>query len=228
MHFLKQGVSIFIALLLFASKLYAHPGPGIVKDSKGNIYYTDLTCVWKLSPNGKKTKAVSGVHTHELYIDQHDVLFGEHVWFNGERTNNWICYAWKLFPNGKLDTLFGPAPAFQNDYSLNRDVSGNQYYVQQQPVKKFFRINPDGSLKKIAEGNFKNIGYMMITPAANWYFTSENDLYLLDTAGRISTLAKAVGSSSKSHPSHFNDPATLGIWGDRLNNIYVADYSGQK
>jgi len=31
----------------------AHPGIGIVKDSKGNIFYTDLKQVWKISPDGK-------------------------------------------------------------------------------------------------------------------------------------------------------------------------------
>jgi|GEM_PF-665568 len=213
---------------MFTPALKAHPGPGIVKDSKGNICYTDLVNVWKISPNGHKAIAVSAVHTHQLYIDQKDVLFGEHLWYNGEQSDNWNCYAWKLYPNGKLDTIFGPAAAFQNEYTLNRDARGNQYYIQNHPVKKFFRINLDGSVMKLAEGNYHITGYMLITPEGNWYFTSQNILYLLDTSGRISRVANDIGSYSSSHPGNFNLPNTLGMWNGRQQNIYVADYSGQK
>ena len=57
---------------------YAHPGIGIVKNSKGIIYYSDLQQVWKIE-NGLKTIAVPGVHSHELYMDSADNLYGEHV-----------------------------------------------------------------------------------------------------------------------------------------------------
>jgi hypothetical protein len=48
----------------------AHPGIGIVMDSRGNVFYTDLSHVWKVEPGGAKSIAVRGVHTHELYIDR--------------------------------------------------------------------------------------------------------------------------------------------------------------
>ena len=41
-------------LFLISLKIVAHPGIGIVKDSKGNIYYTDLKQVWKISSDGSK------------------------------------------------------------------------------------------------------------------------------------------------------------------------------
>lgn len=71
-------------LVVAAITLTAHPGIGIVKDSKGNIFYTDLKQVWKITPDAIKTIAVKGVHTHELFIDEQDNLFGEHLWYNGE------------------------------------------------------------------------------------------------------------------------------------------------
>lgn len=33
--------------------IWAHPGIGIVMDSKGNVFYTDLKQVWKIDPLGK-------------------------------------------------------------------------------------------------------------------------------------------------------------------------------
>jgi len=218
----------FLFLLIFTLSLKAHPGPGIVKDSKGNIYYTDLVHVWKISPDGHKTIAVSRVHTHKLYIDQNDIIYGENMWYNGERVNTWGCYEWRLHPSGKLDTIFGPAPAFQNEYTLDRDASGNQYYVQHQPVKKFFRINTDGSLTKLGEGRYNSLVFTLVTPDGNWYFTSENNLYRLDTLGQFTTLAKNIGSATLSHSGNFKDPYLVGLWADRQQNIYVADFSGQK
>lgn len=64
--------------------MHAHPGVGIVKDSKGNIFFTDLHQVWKIS-NGIKKIIVPDVHSHELYIDKDDNLFGE-IGFHDDKT----------------------------------------------------------------------------------------------------------------------------------------------
>jgi len=53
-------------IFLTAGSVSVHPGIGIVKDSKGNIYYTDLSRVWKIAPDGKRSAVVNKVHTHEL------------------------------------------------------------------------------------------------------------------------------------------------------------------
>jgi hypothetical protein len=66
----------FLLLLFGFQTVFAHPGIGIVKDKKGNIYYTDLKQVWKIDRDGMKSVAVANVHTHELYVDQDDNLYG--------------------------------------------------------------------------------------------------------------------------------------------------------
>ena len=80
-----------LILLLFyfftINSLKAHPGIGIVMDNEGNVYYTDLTHVWKIPKEGKLTIAVENVHTHELYLDSNGNLYGEHEWYNGEATD---------------------------------------------------------------------------------------------------------------------------------------------
>ncbi|MDP9229560.1 MAG: hypothetical protein M3O67_02675 [Bacteroidota bacterium] len=54
-----KNIFLFLVMfLLFISHLFAHPGIGIVKDSKGNIYYTDLKHVWKISTDGNRTVVV--------------------------------------------------------------------------------------------------------------------------------------------------------------------------
>ena len=41
------------AIVLVAASAAAHPGIGIVADSRGNIFYTDLKQVWRIAPDGQ-------------------------------------------------------------------------------------------------------------------------------------------------------------------------------
>ena len=94
----KLLVISYWLLVSFISE--GHPGIGIVKDSKGNIYYTDLAKAWKIALDGNRSVVVTGVHTHELYIDEEDNLYGEHLWYNGESKDTWGHYL--RSPNSKL------------------------------------------------------------------------------------------------------------------------------
>lgn len=97
--------------LLFLSVAMAHPGVGIVMDGKGNVYYTDLHHIWKIDVRDKVSIAVHNVHSHELYMDEADNLYGEHLWYKGEATNTWGHYVWKLSPDGKLEKIIEPLDA---------------------------------------------------------------------------------------------------------------------
>jgi streptogramin lyase len=55
-----------IILWLFALPVWGHPGIGIVEDSNGGVFYTDLKQVWRIDPAGNKSVVVRNVHTHEL------------------------------------------------------------------------------------------------------------------------------------------------------------------
>jgi hypothetical protein len=37
------------AVVLFAAAAHGHPGVGIVQDSRGNVFFTDLKQVWKIA-----------------------------------------------------------------------------------------------------------------------------------------------------------------------------------
>ncbi|MDZ4708137.1 MAG: hypothetical protein SH818_07000 [Saprospiraceae bacterium] len=63
---------------MFTLALKAHPGPDIVRDSKGNIYLQTCYMFGKFHHMVTRPKPYL-VHTHQLYIDQNDVLFGEHL-----------------------------------------------------------------------------------------------------------------------------------------------------
>src|ERR1041385_7341184 len=102
--FMRKSIFVVLSFLL-SEYVNAHPSVSIIMDSKGNVYYSDLKQVWKIDTQGKKNAVVTGVHTHELYLDASDNLYGEHLWYNGEQADTWSHYVWRLSPDGKLDKI---------------------------------------------------------------------------------------------------------------------------
>jgi hypothetical protein len=78
-----KSLSGLLLLVLLSLPVMAHPGVGIVQDSRGNVFLTDLKQVWKIAPDGQRSVAVPNVHTHELILDKDDNLYGEHLWYEG-------------------------------------------------------------------------------------------------------------------------------------------------
>jgi len=220
---------LFTCLLLGISAMgLAHPGIGIVRDSKGNIFYTDLKQVWKIGTDGRKMIAVPNVHSHELFLDANDDLYGEHLWYNGERLNTWGYYVWRLHADGKLDTVINPTQGFLENYSFVRDAKGNMYWVERFKISKFKKKTPGGSIQTIAEGKFKDVRWMYATATGSLYFMDLVDLYLIEPGKSARLVAEDISSSTTLF-APFTDSRhdIMGIWTDKEDNIFVANFSGQ-
>ena len=206
----------------------AHPGIGIVKDSKGNILYTDLKQVWKITPDGNKTIVVSGVHTHELYIDEQDNLFGEHLWYNGEAKNTWGHYAWCLKSNGELVKDVEPSEGFLTNYSFVRDSAGNMYWVERFTTSTIMKKTKTGEITKLIEGKFGFIGWLFSTKNGVLYFTESNKLNRLNANGDLETVAENIGSRSTDFTVMGHNYDSYGIWTDASDNVYLAMIDSKK
>ncbi|TAL44944.1 MAG: hypothetical protein EPN92_08110, partial [Chitinophagaceae bacterium] len=214
--------------LLVSCFVLAHPGIGIVTDSKGNIYYTDLKYVWKVTPDGKKSAVVSNVHTHELYMDAENNLYGEHLWYNGEKLNTWGHYVWCLKNTGELVKETEPTEGFLDNYSFVRDSAGNMYWVERFTVTRFMKKSPDGKVTKLAEGKFGFIGWIYATANGNIYFTESNKLQKLTPDGKLIVLADNLGSKSTDFSVMGHNYSSYGIWTDAADNIYIAMIDAKK
>lgn len=218
--------NLLLFLLILPLTVFAHPGIGIVKDSKGNIYYTDLEQVWKIAKDGSRSVVVKNVHTHELYMDVSDNLFGEHLWYNGEKVNTWGHYAWRLTRNGQLDTIIKPSVGFLTNYSFVRDDADNMYWVERSTVSQFKKKSSEGKIETIAQGKFKDIRWMYATSNGIIYFIDYHDLYKL-YIGKFKLIAKDITRRSGAFTTMNGGRHSLfGIWTDKKDNIYVANYSG--
>lgn len=207
--------------------IHAHPGIGIIKDSKGNIYFTDLKQVWKINHNGRQTVAVPNVHTHELYIDDNDNIYGEHLWYNGEKLNTWGHYVWCLKSNGSIVKVKDSTTGFLLNYSFARDGSGNMYWVEQFAKSRFKKKSPDGKIITIAEGKFKDVKWMHVSNKGILYFIDKHDLYKISAKGKAQLVAAHLSSYTATFSYLGPSFSAMGIWTDSEENIYVANFSGQ-
>ncbi|MGB8191302.1 MAG: hypothetical protein WCF67_05245 [Chitinophagaceae bacterium] len=221
-----KSTLLIIISFLFISNAFPHPGIGIVKDSKGNIYYTDLKQVWKVSGN-KKTVVVRNVHTHELYIDSDDNLYGEHLWYNGEALNTWGHYIWCLRQDGSLIRVKDATPGFREDYSFVRDGKENMYWVERCKISRFKKKTPQGEVSVIAEGKFKDVSWMHATKKGRLYFLDFHNLYAIEN-GKVKLLSEKLNESTAAFAFIGERHNAYGIWTDAADNIYVALHGGQR
>ena len=208
--------------LLINFILKAHPGIGIVKDSKGNIYYTDLKQVWKVSPDGNRSVVVIGVHSHELYIDPQDNLYGEHLWYNGESANTWGHYVWCFKSSGELVKEINSTKGFLTNYSFARDSAGNMYWVERFTTSRIMKKTKNGEIIKLVEAKFGFIGWLTCTANGTLYFTESNKLHKLFPDGRLTTLTDDLKSRSPDFSVMGHNYDSYGIWTDDKENVYLA------
>jgi hypothetical protein len=221
-----------VSLVLGTLPALAHPGIGIVVDKAGNVYFTDLKQVWKIAPDGTKTVAVPQVHTHELFLDDQNDLFGEHLWYESAQDKFWH-YPWRLTAQRKLERLAPPEAGFDYKYSLVRDAAGNQYLMRE---KRLFRVRPDGRVEFVAGGavankdgvgaaaGFTDVVWMHAARDGTLYLTDLGHLRRVSPSGEVRTLPARFAPRRRSamwvQPRH----ALMGIAADDAGNVFVANY----
>ena len=191
-------------LMLAGVAAQAHPGVGIVKDSRGNLFYTDLKQVWKIMPDGKKSVAVPNVHTHELCLDAEDNLYGEHLWYEGEATKKWGHRVWCLKDDGTLVDVIPAREGFLRDYSFVRDRAGNMYWADRSAQTVIKKRSPDGKVNTHATADFPKVQCMTVRPDGVLFLMDGGDLRRVAPDGNVSTVTVKL-SERKPAPAEASD-----------------------
>ncbi len=211
---------------LSARATSAHPGVGIVMDARGTVYYTDLTHVWRIASDGTRAIAVQNVHTHELWLDAEGNLYGEHLWYEGEATDRWGHYVWRLRPDGRRDTIVGPRAGFLTDYSFVRDRSGAMYWVDHDRQEIRTR-RPDGVLAAVARLPPGRPGWMTATSEGRLFLTLDHDLLCVEPDGRVTVHARSLAERAFTQIHVSDRHALMGVWSDARGHVYVAVWGGR-
>ena len=211
-----------LVLMLAGAAAQAHPGVGIVKDSRGNLFYTDTKQVWKIAPDGKKSVAVPNVHTHELCLDAEDNLYGEHLWYEGEATKKWGHRVWCLKRDGALVDVIPAREGFLRDYSFVRDRAGNMYWADRSAQTVIKKRSPDGKINTHATADFRQVQWMTVTPDGVLFLMDGGDLRRVAPDGKVTTFAAKL-SERKPAPAEASDlNYHMGLWTDDKGSVYVA------
>ncbi len=214
-----------VFLLSIWPPLQAHPGVGIVMDGRGNVYYTDLERVWKITPAGEKSVAVRDVHTHELYVDPQDNLYGEHLWYEGEKTDRWGHRVWKLAADGKLTDVIPARQGFRDDYDdfhFVRDRQGSIYWVDRGEPDVIRKRSPEGVVTTLATAPFEDVRWMTVTPEGTVYLVDRQDLVRIAPNSPPVTVARGLADRTRDFLFFENRHAVMGLWTDPAGNVYAA------
>ncbi|WP_114491048.1 hypothetical protein [Candidatus Ulvibacter alkanivorans] len=219
-----------IGLLLFAATVTAHPGIGIVANSHGTVYYTDLNHVWKITPNGEVSIAVENVHTHELYIDADDTLYGEHEWYEGGASDRWYNYVWCLPINGKLEVSIPTVEGFLSNTTLVRDATGASYFSEEQNGHDILmKEDSDGKQLVLSDHKFEDIRWMYFSEDdKNIYVIDRLQLKKISPTGLVSTVDANLKQKGAVFQSVGDHHYAYGIWTDRDQQLYVALFGARK
>jgi len=227
---MNKLIIFFFCLIFGPTGIEAHPGIGIVMDSEGNVFYTDLDHVWKISTNGEQSIAVKNIHTHELYIDEEDNLYGEHEWYEGEATDKWGNYVWCLSKDGVFEKTIQDVEGFLDDNTLVRDTENNSFWAEKSSDHVLLRKQTlNGQSHIVTEHYFNDIRWM--------YFSKyDNNLYVVDhlkikkvtSQGEVTLIADDLKDSKFLFDSVADRHYIFGMWSDEKMDLYVALYGAGK
>jgi len=240
-------ITVLGTVFLFAIVARAHPASGIVVDSKGNIYFSDLETVWRVDSAGELTvfrDGDKGRHVHELAIDQDDNIYGADISYVSEK---WISSIWKMTPSGDFTYLLEPTADPPRGMSMWLDTSGNMYWVDQNNNTKtqtlLLRRPPNGEVTTLAGGayghvdgrgtdaRFGSIGGTTFGPDGNIYLTDSGALRKVTMDGSVTTLATNLSArSSQDSPTLFSSQhgGLAGLTVATDGTIFVADSGNRR
>ena len=218
-------VAVLFLLVALPAVALAHPPVSVVMDKQGNVFYSDLSRVWMVRPDGQKSIAVPNVHSHELFVDSAGNLFGEHLWYEGSITNRkWGYRVWKRAPDGTISDVVPSTSGFRTDYSFVRDREGNMYYAAKSQSQEIRRRPPVGPSTLFSRGPFSDIRSMAAGSGGTLYVIDSGDLKRVSPEGKVSVVATRLGTRSLARLAVGRRHAVMGLWLDSAQNVYAARY----
>ena len=224
--------------MLVAPLAWSHPGPGIVIDRKGHVFFVHpiRSRIMRIDASGQLTVFAQGEEGRRLSVPHHLVLDAEdNLYSIGDRDG----VLWRIAPDGQTTQIYPPngTPGIgflgSGGDPFIRDAQGAIYGINSQPdaFTQILEIRSDGRIDILAGGNYGIAdGQGGQAEFANLHvgcfaLGSDGSLYVTDSltwvrkispSGAVSTLADSSGVKLKFK-------GACGIAFDSTRNLYVAD-----
>ena len=223
---------------LFSEPALAHEGWGIVVDSQGQIYFSDIptNTIWRITRDGKLEAFLSDKHSHALVLGEDGSIYGTQ-----EHHAAAIGSVWRIAPDGSVSDLFVPVrdfPLSLHPFIVDRD--GNIYstnsisFPNQSDKTTLLKAQPNGDVTILAgglrgyrdgrggEAQFLAIDGMAWATDGSLYVTDGVYVRRVAMDGTVTTL----GNGALTSQSYGED--LMGLAVSPAGSVYVADYSQRR
>ena len=192
---------ILILFFLSPLALLGHPSWGILIDQSGNILFSDLEHVWQISPDGKLTKRLPDVHTHNLFLDQNGSLFGSDSKYYEPR-DEWTNRLWKLNKEGELEDVIPWVKDFESFGGTNFSITGEGAIIF--PFEnQLFRRTESGNIQPFSDFTFGRLCTMVPDQNGGVLVSDSSDdgkLYRVDSSGQVQLIAQGLKEQQPKNP----------------------------
>jgi sugar lactone lactonase YvrE len=234
---------------LLPANARAHPATGIVVDRAGNVYFSDLETIWKLSTDGTLTvfrEGQRGRHIHELGIDDHDNIYGADVSYN-PATKGWPSNVWNMTPDGKLTYLLETTENAPRGMSIWRDRDGNMFWVEQNNHTKtqtlLLKRTPAGVVTTLAgssyghadgkgtSAKFSSVGGVAFGPDGSIYLSDGASVRRVAMDGTVTTVGSGLDFRDPADQRRFLTGSSGSLTGLSVaadGAVYVADSGNRR
>lgn len=228
---------------LSTPQAWSHPGPGIVVDRKGQIFFVHgiRHRIMKIDASGKLSIFAQGEDGKKLSVPHHVVLDrDDNLYSVGDRDG----VIWKIAPSGATTQVYPPVGWHGITFigsggdPFTIDDQGNVYGIntRQDQYTQILKIRPDGRMTVLAGGDYgmkdgdgarAKFGQLH---GSSFAWGRDGTLYLTDSgshirkitaAGAVTTLVDHMGQ-----PLHFHGAQGLAF--DAAGNLYVADGAARR
>lgn len=197
--------------LLLAFSASAHPSAGLVIAPNGDVFYSDLERVWRVTPNGQKSVAIPNVHAHELALEDGALLGEDNHWLGGDRYRHRI---FRRAPDGGVTDVVPWTNGFWQRYGLTRDAAGARYWIECTPARRCTIRKRDRA------GRVSNV---VTSGPLNWILAARaGEVYYVDGT----ELRRATGTKVERVAAI--GPQLMGLARDAAGNVYVAAYANRE
>lgn len=228
--------SVLYLFVLLYSSIIAHPANGVIEDQNGNVFFADVgkNIIWKIDTAGKTTEYITGVHSHDFWLDSLNQLHGEHLEYNsGEQT---FYYSYWIKPSN--DTLRWEHPPIKNDQRpLVYDKKGNGYMWRgnnnTRDHSELWQLTSRGDWKKLCGSKYGHAdgdsATALLDAVGDLFVTDSGDLYLTDLRsirlwkdGKLTTLYRETDTTGL-----LKNSSLFGIYVTENGPILSTNYGNQ-
>ena len=237
--FIYRSLCLAIAVLCGAGgTVFAHPMWGIAVDKAGQVYFSDLTTVWRIDAAGTLSvfRPKGEGHVHEINLDADGNLLGAENTYD-PATKKFFSALWKMTPSREASYVVPLQEAPPKGTSIWRD-GGDAFYVTEFPTGKLLVLKrmPSGEVRAVigdeaAVRDFRQsvpygIGPVAFGANGDVFFTHGASVSKVSREGRLTalvhTLSKEIGSKKRERTSLY------GIALEPKGAPIVADYGNRR